>query len=92
MKILNIKNLLLSISAALILSACGGDGSEGSLENDSIVLELNEPILVYAGDSLEKSSEDTTVNIVHDLTNDTKTVTLLTGSATLIRGGYTLDD
>lgn len=85
---------LLSIPfIAMSFIACS-DQSSGSFEKTqaSIELQADEPVAVYTGDTLVKNEEDTTIKIRHEATQNTKTVTLLTGSATLLRGDYELSN
>ena len=89
-KILKIKYLLLlSIILTLLLSACGS-GSSASFEqvNETIQLEIGVAQEVSTGDKLIEEEDNTTIKVVHELNNDIKSVTLLTGSAKLIRGNY----
>ncbi|MEA3352923.1 MAG: hypothetical protein U9Q33_03770 [Campylobacterota bacterium] len=84
---LNSKNIFIPAVTALFLSACGG-GSESSFKNAQTIqdLELDIPVRVYEGDTLTKNDENTTINVSHEIENDIKIVTLLSGSATLLRG------
>lgn len=85
------KYLLFIFPLAMFLIACG-DGSRASFEKTqtSIELQLNEPVSVYAGDKVQPEDENTTIKVTHEAIANTKTVTLLSGSATLLRGDYVL--
>ena len=82
------KHLILLISALFILSGCGGGssgGSSGSSGDIEVPMTLNQPYTVNSGDRIEKTSADSVVNIKHIDGHTESTVTLIAGSAKIIR-------
>ena len=76
-----------SLSLALFLSACGGNG-EGTFDTGeqkiTVPVCVDSNLTVTPNDLLVKDDSNTTVTISHDA-NGTKTVCVLTGSAHIIR-------
>ena len=72
----------------LTLQGCGGS-SDNSIPQEtatvSIAMELNKSYTVYTGDKLSKTSENTQVSIVKNTQDETSTLTLLKGSANILR-------
>lgn len=84
--------LLLSIVA---LSSCGGGGSggsNGSVYGDSssgvVTMQTGVTYQVYSGNQVVPVNSSTVISVSHVLNDSTKYVTLLSGSATLLRGSY----
>jgi|FLOH01.1.fsa_nt_gi hypothetical protein len=69
-------------------TACSGGGGSSSVV-DATPLVIGEEITVEAGDQLQ-TDENTVINVVHEVDSTTKKVTLLSGTATLIKGDYVL--
>lgn len=82
------KQLTLLSLLPLAFTACGGGEASFEQAGTVVVLEQNVPISVNPGDTLTQTSDDTRISVTHDITNDTKEVTLLAGSAELLRGDY----
>ena len=87
----NIYLILISTLTALILSACGGGGSDASFseaQTKDYIVDCNTTTPVYTqideGDTLVKEGS-ATVEIIHDSNND-KQVCTLSGIAYLIKG------
>ena len=76
-----------SLSLALFLSACGGNG-EGAFDTGEQKITVpkctDSNLTIAPNDLLVKDDSSTTVTISHDL-NGTKTVCVLTGTAHIIR-------
>ena len=85
-------NLLISALVALSLSGCGGssDNSTVSADNSNvgsnIRMERNVQYVVKKGDEIEKISENPKLKINSNLLTGKSVVTLLSGSAAIIRG------
>ena len=78
---------MLITAFAILNSGCEGKFEESTT---TTAMSVNEIYTVYPGDELvpDGSSE---IRVIHTLSNDTKEVTLISGSATLLRGDYTLN-
>jgi len=82
------------MTALIFLVGCGGSSSSGSSggggggvtpPQQDVSMVLSTPYTVYPGNKIVKNSEDALLSIGHvDYTNES-TVTLLAGSATIIR-------
>jgi len=87
---------LLSITtlSLLLLAGCGESSNKsvfGDTATDSIsTLSIGERSQVFTGDILEPNDANTRIEVEHILDDDTKYVTILEGSATLLRGQYAL--
>jgi len=87
------KNILVFISIALLLTACGGGGGSGGTETPSTGESSSEDITltqgvlytVYAGNKLVKNTPKTIIQITHIDQESKSTVMLLEGNATIIR-------
>ena len=89
MKQVRLHHIAISLTTALFLSACGGESSAAFEQTqETITLQKGIAQEVNKGDKLIKEDDDTTIKVVHELGNDIKSVTLLIGSARLIRGNY----
>ena len=53
-----------------------------------ISMNLNEKYTVNKGDKVEILTEDSVINVLHTLDDDTKIITLISGSANLIKGDF----
>ena len=83
----NIYLIISSITLALLLSACGGGGSEGSFNNSETLItipscEIYEDIIT--GDTIIQDQNNTSIKTVFNI-DGTKKVCVLTGSAHIIR-------
>jgi len=87
-----LQSLTITALTLLLLAGCGEKGNENALEEtpqDSIVtLNTGDSSQVLEGDLLEPNDENTRIQVEHTLEDDTKHVTILEGSATLLRGSY----
>lgn len=79
------------IAAAMLFVGCSGGGGGGGSNANETALIIGEEILIEEGDKLlaENNAE---INVVHEVDNTTKKVTLISGTATLIKGDYVLVD
>ena len=86
---------LLSTTALSLLLLAGCEQSNksvfGDTDTDGIyTLEVGERSQLLPGDRLEPDDTNTRVKVEHILDDDTKYVTIIEGSATLLRGSYAL--
>lgn len=70
-------------------TACSGGGGGSSSVVEGTPLVIGEEITVEAGDKLV-TDENTVINVVHEVDSTTKKVTLISGTATFIKGDYVL--
>lgn len=76
-----------ALALAVLLSACGGDFDEGP--NDTrLYLQQGDEVEVFRGDELISPSEDSRIAVRHEQQGDRKFVTILAGTAELVRGDY----
>ncbi len=78
----------LVISGLFFLSGCEGKFEESSV---SQTLAIGVPTQVYVGDKL-LPSEETQIDVTHRLSDDSKWITLRSGTASLLRGDYKLNN
>ena len=83
------KLIMATLAGALALAGCGDDNRGGGKETVSMV--VGEAVSVYPGDSVTPGSDDTRIAIRHQVGEEVKTVTLLAGSAELLRGDYAIE-
>ena len=57
-----------------------------------ISMNLNEEYTVSKGDKVEILAEDSIINVLHTLDDDTKVITLISGSANLIKGDFVVTE
>jgi len=85
-------NLLIATLLAIGFSGCGSTSTDANIRNNSSDLgsntrmERDKPYTVEKGDQIEKISENPKLKIESNLDNGKSTVTLLSGSAAIIRG------
>ena len=79
---------MLLISISTVFFGCSDNGN-ASFENEveSITMIIGQEMNVEEGDKVI-TGEDTVINVVHEVDSSIKKVTLLSGSAELIRGSY----
>lgn len=80
---------MMILAGALLLAGCGNDSKSSGVEKISMV--QGEAVSVYPGDSIEPGSEDTEISIRHEVGEEVKSVTLIAGSADLLRGKYAVE-
>jgi uncharacterized lipoprotein YehR (DUF1307 family) len=85
---------LISLLAVITFTACGGGGSsQAYYEAGEVVnMEVNTTYSVNPSDKVIPLTQDTVIDVVHTIDNNTKEVTLISGSAELIRGDYTIGE
>ncbi len=85
-------NLLLSALLALSFSGCQGVSTDTNIDSSAsnlgsnIRMERNKPYSIEKGDQIEKISENPKLKIDSDLVTGKTTVTLISGSAAIIKG------
>lgn len=80
-----------ALAGTLLLAGCGSD-SKSKSEVETIALVQGEPMSVYPGDTLSPENEETRVSIRHEVGEEVKSVTLLEGAASLLRGDYQITE
>ena len=87
-----IQTLTLSIALATLFLGCGEESNEhvfGDTSTDAaITMNVGDEQQILAGDVLEPNDASTRIEVEHIIDDDTKYVTILEGSATLLRGSY----
>jgi hypothetical protein len=71
----------------MLLSACGG-GFDEEPNNARLFLQPGDEVEVFRGDELTRPSEDSRIAVRHEQQGDRKFVTVLAGTAELVRGNY----
>ena len=85
------KKAIFTITVLLSLSlfqGCGENSNDEVIEGDMITLSVGLTYTVYSGDILTSISDTTKISVLHTLSDGTKTVKLISGRATLLRGDY----
>lgn len=94
MKTKDIYRLTLTTLSLLLLAGCGESENKtvfGDTATDGVyTLKVGESSQVLEGDTLEPNDANTRIEVEHILDDNTKYVTILSGSATLLRGQYAL--
>lgn len=80
---------LMLTASILLLAACSDSGgSSGSDSQEVEALQAGDTVEVFEGDQLEQTSDDARVQVRHEEGTDRKFVTILAGSAELVRGDF----
>ena len=78
--------LIPALTAAIfVVTGCSSDSKN---KNDAVAMMVGETLSVYPGDKITPGSEDTRISIRHEVGREIKNVTLLAGTAELVRGTY----
>jgi len=72
---------------ALVFSGCGNGDVTGDSDNTITVTNGNTYTLA-SGDTIRQNDDNTTINITHTIETGIKTVEVLTGSITVIKGNF----
>ena len=81
----NIVKIILATTLFMFIGCSGGGKSTQTSE--AIPLAVGEEVVVQEGDKLI-TNEDTVINVVHEVDSPIKRVTLVSGTAELLRGDY----
>ena len=81
-------NILLMITAMIMFIGCGDASFQE--QNNEIQVVIGEEMIVNSGDKLI-IQDDTVIRVVHEVDSTFKRVTLLSGTAILIRGDYVVN-
>ena len=84
-----IKKYSIALCVAIGLIGCGGD-AKFETQNNARSLTIGETVIVYTGDKVIPENEETVIDVEHTLNDNTKSVTLISGSASLLRGDYAI--
>ncbi|MDL0431354.1 hypothetical protein QPM17_09455 [Marinobacter sp. TBZ242] len=76
-----------ALALVVLLSACGGDFDEEQ-SSTRLYLQQGDEVEVFRGDELTSPSEDSRIAVRHEQQGDRKFVTMLAGTAELVRGDY----
>ncbi|WP_328188044.1 hypothetical protein [Marinobacter sp. OP 3.4] len=81
---------LLALVLTLGLTACsdGGGGSRDSAVATVEILNTGDTAEVFEGDELEKITDEARIEVRHEEVSNRKYVTVLSGTAELVRGDY----
>lgn len=85
-----VTRLLWALALTLSLTACSG-GGDNSLVSDTPtvdVLNAGDTAEVFEGDELEKTTDEARIEVLHEEASNRKFVTVLSGTAELVRGDY----
>ena len=85
-----IKYITIMLVVTMFVACSSSGGSSSSVETVKETVLTGQDIIVYPGDTVIPNDETTDIIINHDF-NDTKTVSVLNGSITLIRGDYVVE-
>lgn len=82
--------LLAALALTLGLTACsdGGGGSRDSAVATVEILNTGDTAEVFEGDELEKTTDEARIEVRHEEDGNRKYVTVLSGTAELVRGDY----
>ena len=87
-----IQTLTLFALLATLFIGCGEESNEhvfGDTSTDAaITMNVGDEQQILAGDVLEPNDASTRIEVEHIIDDDTKYVTIVSGSATLLRGAY----
>jgi len=81
----NIKIAALLGTLIILFVACGEDSTKYEA-TEEVPMVINETLEIHSGDEILPESDDVEIIVDHKFGNPTKTVTLISGSAILIRG------
>ena len=85
-------NIIITALLAVGFSGCGSTSTDANMLDSTsnlgsnIRMERNKPYVVEKGDQIEKISENPKLKIDSNLDTGKSTITLLSGSAAIIRG------
>lgn len=84
-----VTRVLWALVLTLSLTACsGGDDSSVSDAPTVDLLNAGDTAEVFEGDKLEKTTDEARIEVLHEEASNRKFVTVLTGTAELLRGDY----
>ncbi|MDD2698386.1 MAG: hypothetical protein PHF17_06255 [Arcobacteraceae bacterium] len=75
------------LGSLLLFSGCGSGDVTGDSEN-TIQVSKDETYTLSSGDTIRENDENTTIQITHTIETGVKTVEVLSGSITIIKGNY----
>lgn len=76
------------VGVLLLLIGCNSSGSFNKNTQTILPLSVGEELEVLSGDTISPADEQTRIELRHVLGTDKKFVTLVSGTAELIRGSY----
>lgn len=79
---------LVMIPLLLGLAACGGGEFDESATGTLEILQTGDSAEVFQGDELTRTSETARISVRHEDEGNRKFVTMLAGSAELLRGDF----
>ena len=80
------KLIMIPLAGLLFLAGCGDD--DGGSGGEKVSMVIGEAVSVYPGDTIEPGGDDARIAIRHEVGEEVKSVTLLEGAASLLRGDY----
>jgi len=84
----SIKIAILLSALMIFFSACGNGGGAEFAGQEEVAMVIGETLEVQSGDEIVPEDAQTNIKLTHEYGNPIKKVTLLSGSATLIKGNY----
>jgi len=75
------------LGSLLLFSGCGSSDVTGDTDSTAIVTQ-GETYVLASGDTIRQNDDNTTINITHTIETGVKTVEVLTGSITVVKGNY----
>ncbi len=75
------------LGSLLFFSGCGSSDVTGNSDNTQIVT-AGDIYTLSSGDTIRENDENTTIQITHTIETGVKTVEVLSGSITIIKGNY----
>jgi hypothetical protein len=75
------------LGSFLLFSGCGSSDVTGNSDNTMQVIQ-GETYTLASGDTIRKNGDDTVIEITHTIETGTKTVDVISGSITVVKGNY----
>jgi len=86
-----IKYLFEIIVISMLIVGCGGEsGGSCCLDEEPYTMTLyeNDTVQVYPGDTLTPLDQPTVIDVTHTYNSNIKNISIIVGTARLIRGDY----
>jgi len=82
----------IALITTFLFTGCGGGGSSSSSEpiENPMSMTIGKRVVVKDGDTVTPFSSDTIIDVTHQVSNNVRSVTLVSGKASLLMGELTL--